>query len=171
MNKNQKLVYLSLLTSLALVVYIIELQLPPLVPIPGVRLGLANMVSLAVLILYGPKEALTILLIRIFLGSFISGRMSSLLFSLCGGLLSNLGMIGLYTLSRGQLNLWLISIIGAILHAFGQVTIAVLITETPGVYFYLPFLLLSSIITGYFIGWSAKFIASHFSKLIRHTSR
>lgn len=165
MSKVQKLVYLSLLCALALVIYIIELQIPPLAPIPGLKLGLANMVSLAVLILYGPKEALTVLILRIFLGSFITGKVSSLLFSLAGGLLSNIGMIILYQYARKYINIWLISIIGSILHIIGQLTIAVLITHTPGIFFYAPFLLISSIITGYFIGLGATFICKHFRKL------
>lgn len=165
MGKVQKLVYLSLLCAIALVIYIIELQIPPLAPIPGLKLGLANMVSLTVLILYGPKEALTVLLLRIFLGSMITGRVSSLFFSLAGGLLSNLGMIVLYQYARKYINIWLISIIGAILHIFGQLAIAAFITQTPGIFFYAPFLLITSIITGYFIGLGATFICKHFKRL------
>ncbi|MGL5676246.1 MAG: Gx transporter family protein [Cellulosilyticaceae bacterium] len=164
-TKIQKLVYLSLLCALALVIYVIEMQIPPLVPIPGVRLGLANMVSLAILIIYGPSEALTVLLLRIVLGSMITGQVSALLFSLAGGLLSNLGMILVYKLFKKHISIWALSILGAILHSVGQVTIAVLITQTPGVYFYLPILLITSIITGYFIGLGANFIATHFMKL------
>lgn len=166
-NKVQKLVYLSLLCALALVIYVIEMQIPPLVPIPGVRLGLANMVTLAILLIYGPSEALTVLLLRIFLGSMITGQVSSLLFSLSGGLVSNLGMILVYIFFKHHISIWALSILGAILHSFTQVTVAVCITETPGVYFYLPILLITSILTGYFIGLGAQFIATHFKKLVK----
>lgn len=165
MSKVQKLVFLSLLCAIALVIFIIELQIPPIAPIPGLKLGLANMVSLAVLILYGPKEALTVLLLRIVLGTIITGQMSTILFSLAGGLLSNIGMILLYQYFGKYLNIWLISIIGSILHIVGQLVIAVLITNTPGIFFYAPFLLISSIVAGYFVGWGATFISKHFKKL------
>ena len=165
MSKVQKLVYLSLLCAIALVIFIIELQIPPIAPIPGLKLGLANMVSLAVLILYGPKEALTVLLLRIVLGTIITGKVSTIFFSLAGGLLSNIGMIFLYQYFRKYLSIWLISIIGSILHIIGQLLIAVIITNTPGIFFYAPFLLISSIVSGYFIGWGATFISKHFKKL------
>ncbi|MEF9959505.1 MAG: Gx transporter family protein [Niameybacter sp.] len=164
MSKVQKMVYLSLLCAIALVIFIIELQIPPIAPIPGLKLGLANMVSLAVLILYGPREALTVLLLRIFLGTIITGKVSTIFFSLAGGLLSNIGMIVLYQYCRKYLSIWIISIVGSILHIVGQLVIAVLITNTPGIFFYAPFLLISSIVSGYFIGWGALFISTHFKK-------
>ncbi|MGL4361874.1 MAG: Gx transporter family protein [Cellulosilyticaceae bacterium] len=165
--KIKKLVYISLLCTLALIVYIIEMQIPPLLPIPGVRLGLANMVSLAVLLIYGPKECLSVLIMRILLGSIITGQVSALLFSLTGGLLSNLGMIGLYLCFKENISIWVLSIVGSLLHSFGQVTIAVLITKTVGVYFYLPILLISSIVTGYFVGLGAQFISKRFKQIIK----
>lgn len=168
-NKVQKLVFLSLLTALALVVYIIEMQIPPLVPIPGVKLGISNLVSLAVLLVYGPKEALTVLILRIVLGSIVTGQVSALLFSLAGGLLSNIGMILLYKFFKDSISIWVISIAGSILHAVGQVTVAVLITQTPGVYFYLPILLITSIVTGYFVGLGATYISESLRKILKKT--
>ncbi|MDA3732910.1 Gx transporter family protein [Niameybacter massiliensis] len=171
MNKVQKLVYLSLLCAIALVIFIIELQIPPIAPIPGLKLGLANMVSLAVLILYGPKEALTVLLLRIFLGTMITGKVSTIFFSLAGGLLSNIGMILLYKYCSKYISIWVISVVGSILHIIGQLVIAVIITNTPGIFFYAPILLVSSIVAGYFVGWGALFISKHLKKIMRTANK
>lgn len=167
MPKTNKLVLLSLLTSLALVVYIIELQIPPLTVLPGMKLGLANMVSLATLLLFGPKEALTVLLLRITLGSIFAGQVSAFFFSLSGGLLSNLGMIALYSIFKDRISIWVISIVGAILHIVGQIFVAALVIQNIRIYFYMPILLITSIITGYFVGLGANFIFKHFKKLAR----
>lgn len=165
MTSTRKLVLLSLLTTLALIVYIIELQIPPLVALPGMKLGLANMVSLATLLLFGAKEAMTVLLLRITLGSMITGQVSAFFFSLSGGVLSNIGMIILYKLFKDHVSIWAISIIGAILHSVGQLFIAAIVIQNSRIYFYLPLLLLTSIVTGYFVGLGANFIFRHFKKL------
>ena len=166
MTRLKKLIFLSLLTALAIVVYAIEIQIPSLTSLPGIKMGLANMVSLATLVLFGPKEAFTVLLLRIFLGSFITGQVSALLFSLSGGVLSNVGMILLYLVSKKKINLWILSISGALLHTIGQLAIAMMIVKTPSLILYLPLLLLSSLISGYFIGLGTLFIVKHFKALL-----
>lgn len=166
MTTTKKLVFLSLLTSLALVIYTLELQLPAITAIPGIKMGLANMVSLATLLLFGPKEALSVLILRILLGSLLTGQVSSMFFSLSGGLLSNIGMIMIYFLTRKKIPLWLLSMYGAILHSIGQLLIAFIIVRTPGLILYLPILLFSSLITGYFIGLGTHFIVKHFRMVL-----
>ena len=71
MNKTKRMVFLSFLVSIALVIYVIEAQIPVL--FPGIKLGLANIVSLTALLLLGPKEALLIMLLRTILGSIFGG--------------------------------------------------------------------------------------------------
>ncbi len=165
MGKTKKLVFLSLLTSLAIVVYIIEAQLPMLVPIPGVKLGLSNMVSLATLLIFGPGPCLSVLVLRIVLGSLLTGSVSALFFSLAGGLLGNLGMIALYLLFKKHISVWVISIVGSILHNIGQLLVAAFIIQNLKIYYYLPILLFSGIITGLFVGLGASFIEKHFKRL------
>lgn len=165
MRKTKKLVFLSLLTSLAIVVYIIEAQLPVLVPIPGVKLGLSNMVSLATLLIFGPGACLSVLSLRVVLGSLLTGSFSALLFSLAGGLLSNLGMILLYTLFKKHISIWVISMIGSILHNIGQLLVAAVVIQNLKIYYYLPILLVSGVITGFFVGLGAHFIETHIKKL------
>lgn len=161
MSRTKRLVLLSLLTSLAIVVYIIEAQIPPLLPIPGVKLGLSNMISLGTLLIFGPSACLSVLTLRIVLGSFLTGSVSALFFSLAGGLLSNLGMILLYVFFKKYISIWIISIIGSILHNIGQLFVAALIIQNLKIYYYLPILLVSGIITGVFVGLGAHFVEKH----------
>jgi len=166
MKDVKKLVLLSLLVSMALIMYIIELQLPILLPaIPGVKLGLANAISLFALITLGGKEALTIMFLRTILGSFLGGNMSSFLYSVTGGLFSNLVMIFLYKYFKNHLSLWSISIIGALFHNIGQLLIASIIIQDLRIYLYLPVLMIAGIVTGYFIGLLTKFLKKHTEKL------
>ena len=165
MHKTKRLVFLSLLTSLAIVIYVIEAQLPVLVPIPGVKLGLSNMVSLSTLLIFGPAASLSVLMLRIVLGSLLTGSVSAMFFSLAGGLLSNIGMIVLYVLFKKYISIWVISIIGSILHNIGQLLVAALIIQNLKIYYYLPILLASGIITGFFVGLGAHFIPKQFKIL------
>lgn len=163
MNKTKKMVFLSFLVSIALVIYIIEAQIPVL--FPGIKLGLANIISLAALILLGWREALLIMLLRTILGSIFGGSMSAFMFSLAGGLLSNTVMIILYKSFKESISLWTISICGAIFHNIGQLLVASFVVQDFRVYIYLPILLISAVVTGYFIGLCTKFLNSHLNKL------
>ena len=75
----------ALLTAIALTIFMIEAQIPSLVPIPGVKLGLANIITVFALFAFTPKDAFLILFVRVFLGSVFSGQISTLLYSLGGG--------------------------------------------------------------------------------------
>lgn len=165
MTKTKKLVFLSLLASLAIVIYIIEAQLPILVPIPGVKLGLSNMVSLSTLLVFGPLECLGVLILRIVIGSLLTGSVSAMFFSLAGGLLSNLGMIILYLIFKKHISIWVISVIGSILHNIGQLFVAAFVIQNLKIYYYLPILLISGIITGFFVGMGSSFIKKQFNGL------
>ena len=85
--KARKLTELAMLTSLALIIFIVELQLPNPFPIPGVKLGLANIITVYAVYRYRAREAFLIVLIRILLGSFFSGNMMALMYSMAGGML------------------------------------------------------------------------------------
>lgn len=163
MKKTKKMVLLSLLTSIALVIYVIEAQIP--VILPGIKLGLANAISLLALIIMGPKEALIIMFLRTLLGTFLGGNMSSFLYSIAGGILSNVIMIILYTKFKENFSLWSISIVGAIFHNIGQLFVASLVVQDFKVYFYLPVLMISAIAAGYFIGLVTNFLSKHLEKI------
>lgn len=153
----KKLTTMALLLSVSLIIFIVEVQLPSLTPIPGVKLGLSNIITVYAIFILSPLDTLSILLCRIFLGSVFSGNISVILYSLSGGLLCYLTML----IAKRFLTLdsiWICSVIGAISHNIGQILIAIFITKTPSLAFYLPVLLLSGIITGMFTGISAQYL-------------
>lgn len=153
----KKLTTLALYTTLAIIIYSVETILPPLVPIPGVKLGLANIITLAVIHEHSGKDAFMVLMARIILSSFLFGQMVSLLYSLAGGVLCLFVMFLTNHLLSGRY-ICLTSIVGAIAHNIGQIAIAYFITSTMGVLAYLPFLMLSGIITGLFTGLCTHFL-------------
>ncbi len=153
---TQRITILSLLAAIALALYAVESTLPPIVPIPGIKLGLANIITLVVLWKYSARDAFFVLLVRILLATMFFGQAVSLLYSLSGGLLCLLAMLIVKRLLHGHY-LFLASMTGAIFHNLGQITVAFLLTGVPAVLVYLPFLLLSGLVTGLFIGLCARF--------------
>lgn len=162
---TKKLTQLAMFTTLALIIFTIESAIPPLVPIPGVKLGLANIITLVLLRNYSPQDALWVLLARILLASFFFGQALSLLYSLMGGLCCLLTMYLTNKLLQKHF-IFLTSIIGALSHNLGQLFIAFLITKTTGVLAYLPFLMISGILTGLFTGLCAHFIQRYLMPVI-----
>ena len=110
----------ALFASVALIIFVIELQIPNLTPIPGIKLGLANIVILLSLYLMGPVDALAIQLARILLGCLITGNMVSLAYSLTGGMLC-LAVIIILKKFLNENQIWACSAAGAIFHNIGQI--------------------------------------------------
>ena len=156
------LTYMAVLTAVALTIFVIEAQLPALAPIPGIKLGLANIVTAYAVFALGPGQAAGILLARILLGSLFAGGMT-IFYSLAGGLCCYLVTLVLYKLVGGK-QIWVCSVMGAMAHNAGQIAVAVAITRTPGVLAYLPILLVSGILTGLFTGLCAQFLLSRLPK-------
>ena len=155
--KNKKLTVLSLLTAVALIIFVVEAQIPALVPIPGVKLGLSNIVTIFAVWVLSPRDAIAVLVARIFLGAVFAGNFSTIFYSLGGGALAILTTIGLkYVLQNNQL--WIAGCLGAIAHSIGQMAVALLITQTYTLIIYLPLMLVCSIITGLFTGLCAQIL-------------
>ena len=157
--KTRKLITLALLITIALIIFIIELQIPPIVPIPGVKMGLANIVTLFALGLFSPYEAFLILIVRIILGSIFSGQVMSLAYSLTGGMFCFITMSILFKFKK-TMPVWVISVFGAIAHNIGQIMAAIVLTSTYQVIYYLPVLIISGIISGTFTGIAAQILIS-----------
>lgn len=157
--KTRKLTQMALLTAIALTIFMVEAQIPPVVPLPGVKLGLSNIVTVFAVFAMGPKEAASILFCRIFLGSIFAGNFSSILYSASGGTLAILTTILLRKVLT-QKQLWVAGSLGAIAHSVGQMIMAVIVTGTPGIAVYLPFLVAISIVTGMFTGLCAQFLVN-----------
>ncbi len=162
---TKKLTLLALYTTLSLAIYLAESMFPPLVPVPGIKLGLANIITLIVLLNHSAKDATIVSLARILLASFFAGTAVSLLYSLLGTILSLASMIFMNYLLR-QKYIYITSIIGALFHNTGQILAAIFLTSTPYVAAYLPILMISGIVTGIFTGFCAHFANKHLKKLI-----
>ena len=164
MNKTKKMVLLSILVSIALVIYLIEDQIPIL--FPGIKLGLANSISLVALILLGWKEAFLIMVLRTLLGSMFGGSLSAFMFSIAGGILSNIVMVLLYKWFKNSLGIPTISVCGAVFHNIGQLLVASFVVQDLRIYIYLPLFLISAIVTGYFIGILSSILKVRLGKII-----
>lgn len=149
----------ALLTAVALILFTVEAQLPAPVPIPGVKLGLANIVTAWAVCLLGPLDALCILLCRILLGSLFAGNLMVLLYSLAGGLLSFCALLILRRLTSKE-QLWICGTLSAVAHNAGQIAAAVFVTASPAVLAYFPFLVVSGMISGLFTGLCAQFLVA-----------
>ena len=155
--KTRKLTYMALLTAIALTIFMVEAQIPALVPVPGVKLGLSNIVTVFAVFAMGSGEAAAILFVRIFLGAVFAGNFSTIFYSAAGGALA----IGVTILLRRILTnkqLWVAGVLGAIAHSIGQMAMAIAITQTVGLVVYLPMMIICSIITGLFTGLCAQFL-------------
>lgn len=147
----------GLLTAIALVIYVVELQIPIPFPVPGVKLGLSNIITLFALFFTGPVDAIIILLVRIFIGSLFSGNITAVFFSLSGGLLCYFVTIILKRFVTDK-QIWVLGVFGAIAHNVGQIALAVFYTGTKEIALYLPVLILAGVITGLFTGLAAQYL-------------
>lgn len=161
--KTHKLIYTALLTAMSLVTFVIEASIPPLTPIYGIKLGLSNIFTLFALYAIGKKEAFALLVIRITLGNIMTGQLMAFAYSLAGGLLSFAVML-LLTKFITTKQLWVTSAISAVFHNIGQIAVAVLITQTPQIAYYLPILIISGVITGIFTGLCAQLVLQRLLK-------
>ena len=161
--KVKKLTVMALLCAIALTIFMIEAQIPPVIPVPGVKLGLSNIVTVFSVFVLGPLEAAVILFGRIFLGAVFAGNFSSILYSASGGLLAILVTIGLRRILSVR-QLWVAGCLGAIAHSVGQMTAAVLVMGTVSIAIYLPIMIVCSIVTGLFTGLCAQLLVNRGNK-------
>lgn len=140
----------GMLISLAFIFSYLEAIIPIPIPIPGVKLGLANLVTIVGLYTVGVKGTVAVSLIRIVLVGCTFGNLFSMVYGLAGGALSLILMIGFRKTNWfSQVG---VSIIGGIGHNVGQLIVAALVTETGGVFYYLPFLMVAGVVAGGVIG-------------------
>lgn len=156
----KRLVSDGVLTAFALIIFILEMQLPPLLPIPGIKLGLSNIVTLFALCFLGGRDAFLIVTARILLGAALTGNPAAMLYSLAGGLCC-LGVESLLFFVCRIKPIWAVSAVGAITHNTAQLAVAALVTKTSAVFFYLPFLWAAAIPTGLFTGLCIAYLAKH----------
>jgi len=148
--KVSKLTLMALTVSLAMILSFVETQIPPLMAIPGMKVGLANIAVVFALYRFGWKEAIGISLIRVFLTGLLFGTFASIAYSLAGAILSFLGMVALKNIKF--FSCIAVSVIGGVLHNVGQIIMASILMGTELIRYYLPFLLLSGTVAGVAIG-------------------
>lgn len=152
----RKLTLLSLYTAISLSIFMIEAALPPIVPIPGIKLGLANIITLFVLVKYSAKDAALVLFVRIIMATIFAGQAVSFIYSICGGIMCFTTM-SLLNRMLGRKYIFLTSIAGAIAHNTGQILAAFFILRLSGILIYIPYLIVSGTITGLFTGLVCHF--------------
>lgn len=151
---TKKTALLGVSIALAIIASYIEMLIPIQFGVPGIKLGLTNIVIVVILYLVDAKSAFFVSVVRIFLVGFLFGNMFSILYSLAGGMLSLLCMS---LMKRGlKFSIVGVSIAGGVTHNIGQVAAAIAVVENINVIFYLPILLLAGVITGLLIGLLAN---------------
>ncbi|KPU27847.1 heptaprenyl diphosphate synthase [Caloranaerobacter sp. TR13] len=165
MNNIKKLIFLSLLVALGLALSILESLIPLPFIVPGAKLGLANIVVLSTLIVFGYKEALIVAILRSITFSLATGSVTSLFYSLTGSLLSLVAMYFVYRFLSKMFSVIGVSIIGAVFHNIGQISVASIMMENIKIFSYLPVMNLVSLFTGYFVGLSTFYTTKHLKKI------
>jgi heptaprenyl diphosphate synthase len=159
----------AILTALALIISVVEQALPLPAAIPGIKLGLANVVTVYALYTMGPVPALAILIVRCLLGSVFAGTVTSLIFSLCGGLLAYIIMLLLmYSRYISPIG---VCIGGAAAHNIGQILAAMKVLGSSAPLTYLPVLLFVSILTGLVTGVVSWIVLGSLSGVMRYRTR
>ncbi|MDY5211939.1 Gx transporter family protein [Intestinibacter sp.] len=163
--KTKKMVFLGLMVGYSLILYILETYIPNpfIVFFPGAKLGLTNIVTLVSLLIFGFKETFIIVTVRVILSSIFAGPMSYLLFSIGGAYLSLILMF-LVNKIKGFSTIG-VSIVGAIGHNIGQLLVASILVENLLMITYLPFMLATSLVTGFFVGLVSQFCYSKMDRL------
>jgi heptaprenyl diphosphate synthase len=154
--RTRKLVFLAMLTSLAVVLHLLELALPN--PTPWLRLGLANIITLSVLAVYGLGEGLLVGLLRIILGSFLGGNLlgPTFLLALSGGICSVLAMWLTIYLGGRYFSLIGVSLVGAYVHTLVQLEVAYwVLLKHAGIFSLLPVFMAVALVTGFLNGLGA----------------
>ena len=166
-NRTKKIVRLSLFLALGVVLNIIESMLPVLIPIPGVKLGIANTVGLIVLYYYGPKEYTLIGFLRVILVALLRTGIGSISFmlSLSGWFISTLFVL-LVNLFK-KVSVYGLSMSSAVMHGVGQVVMYTIISSVPEMINYLPILIVSGIISGNVLALLCSELLKKLDKIMR----
>lgn len=159
---NRKIAYYGLLVALAFIFSYVESLFPINLGIPGVKLGLANLVVIVSLYLFGIREAAVISFIRIVLSGITFGSPAAMVYSLAGGVLSLLIMV--IAKKTNKFSTMGVSVAGGVFHNVGQIIVAMIVLETQSLIYYLPVLIISGLVAGVVIGILAAEIIKRLPK-------
>lgn len=158
-----KVAYFGVFTTLALIFSYVETLIPVHLGIPGVKLGLANLIIVITLYKMGIKEAYILSVVRVVLAGFIFSNMFSILYSMAGGLLSLTVMVFLKKIDK--FSVMGVSMAGGVFHNIGQLIMAAIVLDSLSIAYYLPVLLISGVLTGFIIGFIANEMLKRLRKL------
>ncbi|MBS7061774.1 MAG: Gx transporter family protein [Eubacterium sp.] len=161
---TKKIALCGVLTALAMIFSYIESVIPVPIPVPGIKLGVANIAVITILYVLGVKEAIVINLLRIVLTSLLFGNVNSFLFSISGATLSLTIMIIMKKLDF--FSCIGVSVCGGVMHNIGQIIAAVFIMGSEAIVFYLPVLIVSGVFTGVVIGVVSGIVAKRVRKVV-----
>ncbi|OOB78498.1 MAG: heptaprenyl diphosphate synthase [Epulopiscium sp. Nuni2H_MBin003] len=151
---TSKITYLGVMVTIALIFSYIEFLIPIKFPVPGIKLGLANVVILVILYKMGWKAAFWVSTIRVVISGFLFGNPMMILFSLVGCTLSLFSMTLIY--KKDSFSIMGVSMLGAVMHNLGQVLVAMIVMESFSVIYYFISLLIAALFTGFVIGIIAQ---------------
>ena len=163
-ERTQRLTTLAVTVCVAMILSFIESRLPTFVPIPGIKLGLANVAVIFTVYKLGYPEAASVSLVRVCLSALLFGSTVSLAYSLTGAVFSFVTMLLLKEIIK--MHTVGVSIAGGVAHNVGQISAASLIMGTDAVLYYLPYLIISGVIAGIAVGFAANMLI-HRVKLSR----
>lgn len=148
---------LAVLTAMGLIMFMVESLFPPLF-LPGAKMGLSNIFSMLTLFLLGPTETFVLVVVRTVLGSMFTGNMSTLLYSLTAGIVSVAVSSVLVQFVYPKISIVAISVVSAIMHNVTQNVVFCLVSNTPEMFSYMPWLALLGILAGVIVGFAVWFI-------------
>ena len=163
MKKTKKIAVFALCIALAFTLSFRETLIPINIGVPGVKIGIANLVVVAALYLLDKKSAFAISMIRILISGLVFSGAFSLLYSFCGGILSFLVM--LLAMKNEKISILGVSVLGGAVHNIGQIIVAAVVMQTPRIIYYLPVLLISGTIAGIIVGIISKAVVERLMKI------
>lgn len=153
----KRIATLAVLTAMGLIMFMVESLFPPLI-LPGAKMGLSNIFSMLAVFLLGPIDAFVLVVVRVVLGSMFTGNMSTLMYSLSAGVVSVVTSSVLVELVYPKVSIVSISIVSAVLHNLTQNIVFCLVSNTPEMFSYMPWLALLGVLAGIIVGFAVWFI-------------
>lgn len=164
MSKQKRMTFIAMLVAIGVILNVVESLILIPSPVPGMKLGIANIVGLITLYTLGIKAFISVNSLRVLIASVLAGYFLSYQFfmSISGLVLSSLVMILVFRFFN--FSIFGVSVIGAYFHIIGQFLMAILLYQTTVFIFYIPYLLLLSLFSGYFVALAASFIIKRMRK-------
>ncbi|MGN1066964.1 MAG: Gx transporter family protein [Candidatus Fimimonas sp.] len=148
---------LAVLCAMGLIMFMVESLFPPLF-LPGAKMGLSNIFSMLAVFLLGPVDALTLVVVRTLLGSMFTGNMSTLMYSMTAGVVSVLVSSLLVETVYPKVSIVAVSVVSAVMHNVTQNVVFCLVSNTPEMFSYMPWLALLGVVAGIIVGFAVWFI-------------